>query len=125
MGKHDLSDLVQDRGQAWLERPDYLQSLIVQRCTNPRNVYLSFTKGDLRLPSRGMSGFVLGINSQLVEIDSNRRLSRTVRNLASSNIVVTILWIMMVMMNMELYTSYDYYCYATKCYTTCLAQVSC
>ena len=28
-----------------------------------------------------MSGFVLGINSQLVEIDSNRRLSRIVRNL--------------------------------------------
>ena len=28
-----------------------------------------------------MSGFVLGINSQLVEIDSNRRLSQIVRNL--------------------------------------------
>ena len=28
-----------------------------------------------------MSGFVLGINSQLVEIDLNRRLSRIVRNL--------------------------------------------
>ena len=28
-----------------------------------------------------MSGFVLGINSQLVEIDSNRRFSRIVRNL--------------------------------------------
>ena len=27
-----------------------------------------------------MSGFVLGINSQLVEIDSNCRLSRIVRN---------------------------------------------
>ena len=39
-----------------------------------------------------MPGFVLGINSQLVEIDSNRRLSRTVRNLASSNIIVTVLW---------------------------------
>ena len=35
---------------------------------------------------------MLGINSQLVEIDSNRRLSRTVRNLASTNIVVTVLW---------------------------------
>ena len=35
---------------------------------------------------------MLGINSQLVEIDSNRRLSRTVRNLASSSIVVTVLW---------------------------------
>jgi hypothetical protein len=35
---------------------------------------------------------VLRINSQLVEINSNRRLSRTVRNLASTNIVVTILW---------------------------------
>ena len=35
---------------------------------------------------------MLGINSQLVEIDSNRHLSRTVKNLASPNIVVTILW---------------------------------
>ena len=38
----------------------------------------------------GRPGFVLGINSQLVEIDLNRRLSRTVRNLASTNIVVTV-----------------------------------
>ena len=96
MGKHDLSDLVLDHGQAWLERPSYRQSLIVQRCTNPRNVYLSCTKGDLRLPSRGMPRFVLGINSQLVEIDSNRCLSRIVRNLASSNIVVIVLWKLMV-----------------------------
>ena len=65
-------------------------------------MYLSCTKGDLRLPSRGMPGFVLGINSQLVEIDSNCRLSRTVRNLASPSIVVTVLWNMMVRMNMEL-----------------------
>ena len=43
-----------------------------------------------------MSGFVLGINSQLVEIDSNHRLSQIVRNLASSNIVVIVLWNMMV-----------------------------
>ena len=35
---------------------------------------------------------MLGINSQLVEINSNHRLSRTVRNLASSNIVVSVLW---------------------------------
>ena len=35
---------------------------------------------------------MLEINSQLVEIDSNRRLSQTVRNLASSNIAVTVLW---------------------------------
>ena len=35
---------------------------------------------------------MLGINSQLVEIDLNHRLSRTVRNLASTNIVVTVLW---------------------------------
>ena len=34
---------------------------------------------------------MLGINSQLVEIDSNRCLSRTVRNLASFNIVVSVL----------------------------------
>ena len=39
-----------------------------------------------------MSGFVLGINSQLVEIDSNHRLSRIVKNLASSNIVISVLW---------------------------------
>ena len=35
---------------------------------------------------------MLGINSQLVEINSKRHLSRTVRNLASSNIVVSVLW---------------------------------
>ena len=35
---------------------------------------------------------MLGINSQLVEINSNHRLSWTVRNLASPNIVLTILW---------------------------------
>ena len=35
---------------------------------------------------------MLGINSQLVEIDSNHRLSKTVRNLASSYIVVSVLW---------------------------------
>ena len=39
----------------------------------------------------GRPGFVLGINSQLVEIDSNRRLSRIVRNLASTNIVVMVI----------------------------------
>ena len=40
----------------------------------------------------GRPRFVLGINSQLVEIDSNHHLSRTVRNLDSPNIVVTVLW---------------------------------
>ena len=35
---------------------------------------------------------MFAISSQLVKIDSNRRLSRIVRNLASSNIVVTALW---------------------------------
>ena len=35
---------------------------------------------------------MLIINSQLVDLDSNHRLSRTVRNLASTNIIVTILW---------------------------------
>ena len=34
---------------------------------------------------------MLGINSQLVEINLNRRLSQTVRNLASSNIIVSVL----------------------------------
>ena len=38
----------------------------------------------------GRPGFVLRINSQLVEIDLNHRLSWTVRNLASPNIVVTV-----------------------------------
>ena len=102
MGKHDLSDLVWDRGQAWLERPGYCQSLIVQRCTNPRNVYLSCTKGDPTRPRRGKCGFVLGINSQMVEIDSNHHLFRIVRNLASSNIVVIVLCNVMVRINMEL-----------------------
>ena len=80
----------------------HLVSQIVRRSTDPRNVDMSCTKGDLRLPSHGMPGFVLGINFQLVEIDSNRRLSWIVRNLASPNIVVTVLWNMMVRMNMEL-----------------------
>ena len=35
---------------------------------------------------------MLGINFHLVEIDSNCHLSWTVRNLASTNIVVTVLW---------------------------------
>ena len=46
--------------------------------------------------------FVLEINSQLVEIDSNHHLSRIVRNLASSILVVIVLWNIMVRMNMEL-----------------------
>ena len=49
----------------------------------------------------GRPGFVLGINSQLIEIDSNRRLSWIVRNLASPNIVVIVLWNMMVQINMK------------------------
>ena len=77
-------------------------------------MYLSCTKGDLRLPLRGMPGFVLGINFQLVEIDSNRRLSRIVRNLASSSIIVTVLWNMMVRMNMELLHQLSLVLYATN-----------
>ena len=61
-----------------------------------------------------MSGFVLGINSQLVEIDSNRRLSRIVRNLASPNIVVIVLWNVMVRMDMELLHQLWLLLYATK-----------
>ena len=49
---------------------------------------LSCTKGDR---SSDLQGFVLGINSQLVEIDSNHRLSRIVRNFASPNIVLIVL----------------------------------
>ena len=81
---------------------------------DPRNVYLSYTKGDLRLPLRDMPGFVLGVNSQLVEIDSNRHLSRIVRNLASPNIVVIVLWNVMVRMNMELLHGLWLLLYATK-----------
>ena len=62
----------------------------------------------------GRPGFVLGINSQLVEIDLNHHLSRIVRNLASTNIVVIGLWNMMVLMNMKILHRYGYYCYATK-----------
>ena len=58
----------------------------------------------------GRPRFVLGINSQLVEIDLNHRLSRIVRNLASSNIVVIVLWNVMVRINMELLLGYGYYC---------------
>ena len=64
-------------------------------------MHLSCTKGDLKLIGAGISRFVLGINSQLAKIDSNHRLSRIVRNLTSSNIVVIGLWNIMVMMNME------------------------
>ena len=46
----------------------------------------------MQAPCSGLPRFVLGINSQLVEIDSNYRLSWTVRNLASSSIIVTVLW---------------------------------
>ena len=82
----------------------------MRRSMDPRNVDLSCTKGDLRLPSHGIPGFVLGINFQLVEIDSNRRLSRIVRNLARSIIVVTVLWNMMVRMKWNCNTCYGYYC---------------
>ena len=62
----------------------------------------------------GRLRFVLGINSQLVEIDSNRRLSRAVRNLANTNIIVTVIWNMMVWMNMELLHWLWLLLYATK-----------
>ena len=52
---------------------------------------------------------MLVINSQLIEIDLNHHLSWTVRNLTSPNIIVTVLWNMMVMMNMNYYTNYGYY----------------
>ena len=39
-----------------------------------------------------MSRSMLGITAQLVATDSNRRLSRIVRNLTSPNIVVSVLW---------------------------------
>ena len=73
----------------------------------------------------GRPGFVLGINSQLVEINSNRHLSQIVRNFASPNIVVTMLWNVMVRMNMELLHWLWLLLYAIKLYTTCLAQDSC
>ena len=61
-----------------------------------------------------MPGFVLEINSDLVEIDSNRHLSRIVRNLAKSNIIVTVLWNVMVQMNMELLHQLWLLLYANK-----------
>ena len=88
----------------------HLVSQIVRRGTDPQNVYLSCTKGDPTRPRWGKCGFVLGINFQLVEIDLNRRLSRIVRNLASPNIIVIVLWNMMVRLNMNYYTCYGYYC---------------
>ena len=75
-------------------------------------MYLSCTKGDLRLPSRGMPRFVLGINSQLVEIDSNRRLSRIVRNLTKlpSIVVSKCKWNGS---EDDIINGYGCYCYAT------------
>ena len=75
-------------------------------------MYLSCTKGDLRLPSRGMPGFMLGINSQLVEIDSNRRLSRIVRNLTElpSIVVSKCKWNGS---EDDIRNGYVYYCYDT------------
>ena len=61
-----------------------------------------------------MSVFMLGITTQLVGTDSNRRLSRIVRNLTSSNIVVTVLWNMMVRTNMELHYLLWLLLYASK-----------
>ena len=43
--------------------PGRVSPLRMQRCSEPR--FLRCTKGDLRLPSRGMPGFVLGISLQL------------------------------------------------------------
>ena len=57
-------------------------SLSVRLRSNPR-LFPNCTKGDLRLPSRVMPGFVLWISAQLVAIDSNRRLSQIVRNLVT------------------------------------------
>ena len=60
-----------------------------------------------------MSGFVLGINSQLVEIDSNHRLSRIVRNLTElpSIVVSKCKWNGS---EDDIINGYGYYCYATK-----------
>ena len=47
--------------------PGRVSPLRMRRCLEPR--FLSCTKCDLRLPSRGMPGFVLGVPLQL---DRNR-----------------------------------------------------
>ena len=52
---------------------------------------LSCTKGDLRLLGAGMSRFVLGITVQLVATDSNRRLSRIVKNLIELPSIVVLM----------------------------------
>jgi hypothetical protein len=54
------------QGQGSPEHPSRLvESLRVRRWSNPRIWFLSCTKGDLRLPSRGMSRFCLEIIPQL------------------------------------------------------------
>ena len=60
-----------------------------------------------------MSRFVLGINSQLVQIDSNHRLSRIVRNLTElPSIVVS--KCKCIGSEDDIINGYGYYCYATK-----------
>ena len=59
-----------------------------------------------------MSGFVLGINSQLVENDSNCRLSRIVRNLTELPSIVVINGKWNGSKNDKI-IGYGYYCYAT------------
>ena len=64
----------------------------MRRWANPQNVDLICTKGDLRRPLIWSTWVCVRNKFPAVEIDSNHRLSWTVRNLASSSIVVTILW---------------------------------
>ena len=63
---------------------------IVRRGTDLQNVYLSCTKGDLRLPWLVDLGLCRN-TAQLVVIDSNRRLSWIVRNLTELPSIVVLM----------------------------------
>ena len=78
----------------------------------PATYDLRCTKGDLRLPWRRYVWVCVRISAQLVVIDSNRHLSRIVRNLIElpSIIVINGKWNGSVD---DKIFGYGYYCHAT------------
>ena len=98
--------------KGWLagpEHPGSWLSLIARRWLNPRNVDLSCTKGDLRLPWCRYVWICVRNTAQLVAIDSNRRLSRIVRNLTELPSIVVINGKWNGSKN-EILNGYGYYC---------------
>ena len=75
-------------------------------------MYLSCTKGDLRLPCRRYVWVCVRNTAQLVAIDLNRRLSWIVRNLTklSSIIVINGKWNGS---EEDIINGYGYYCFVT------------